>query len=213
MVTVIEVLAQFSAVLTATLIGVYSAFLLDRWQQERENRNRTAEHLRSLKSEIELNTERVESNAKIVNHLRSQPIEGEHYILNPLETDAWLAALEEPILGTISNDLYRELQDTYSAIKLVNSLIERQKSELHHRLLGAEDEEGRSRREIWTIRVEYFDVEEDEIEYTGLGPLIETKSERLREKDELIQGIENEIKRLEEYSLKQHITGTLSREQ
>lgn len=201
-------LSQFIAVLLATLVGVYTAFFLDRWQQEQQSRQRAIEHLESLKDELKTNMERVEANDKLIRHLQRRESEGDHYTLEPLETDAWLAALEEPILGTISNDVYEQLQQSYSNIKRVNALIERQQDEMYHSSLGDTEKFGGSSYSIWTISVDFFDHDKEEADFTGLGPLIKDEANSLRNIDGLIEELNDEKIRLGEYSLSQHIIYT-----
>lgn len=197
MVSIAGFLSQFFAVLIATLIGVFFAFRLDRFQQRRQTQQRAADHLRSIKSEIHSNAERVEKNNEVVKQLRRRSKEGHHYILEPLDTDAWLAALQEPIVGTISNDLYEKLQMTYSEVKAINSLIDRQKGEMHHAALGSTEGMGTKTYEVWTMNVDYYDTDDDEVDYFGLGPLIQKESKSLQDVDELTESIEDEIDRLE----------------
>lgn len=208
MVTAASILSQFIAVLFATLIGVFLAFRLDSFQEEQQTRQRTIDHLRSIRSEIESATERVDANNRIIKHLQRREMKGDHYILKPLETDAWLAALEEPIVGTISNELYQDLQETYSKIKAINSLIERQRDEMHHQAIGSEAESGSLSYEVWTMSVDYYDAENEEVDYFGLGPLVKEESHTLQSNDKLIEEIEEEIDRLDGYSLKQHLLGS-----
>lgn len=200
-----SVITQFVAVLLATLIGVYLAFRLDRFRQEQQTRRRAINHLRSIRTELKLNEQRLNANRQLIKHLQNRDPEGDHYILESLETAAWIAALEEPIVGTVSNDVYEPLQDTYSSINSINSLIDRQKDEMHHPVIGSEGKFGHKTYEIWTMSVDYFDHESEEVDYTGLGPLIKNRSRSLRYKDGLIEKLNNEIERLENYTLGQHL--------
>lgn len=200
MASVLGFFSQFVAVLLATLIGVYLAFRLDRFQRKRQTQQQTIDHLRSIKNEIQTNKERIEANQKMIRHLQQQNRKGNHYILTPLETDAWLSALEEPIVGIVSNDVYEQLQDNYSKMKVVNSLIDRQKSEMHHPVIGSEESSGTISYEVWTISVEYYDITEEEVDYLGLGVLIWQKLNYFQELDSLVELLDEEIKRLNKQS-------------
>lgn len=210
MVEMPSVLAQFFAVLLATLIGVYSAFLLDHWQQEQKARNRASDHLDSIKSEVRTNLERAEANDELIRKLQERDAEGDHYILEPFETDAWEAAIEEPIIGTVSGKLYEELQSLYSRSKLVNSLIDKQRDEMHHQVIGKEGGHGAFTHEIWTITVDFYNHENERVDYSGLGPIIRNEANAILNSADIIGEIDDEIEQLQEYSLKDHLVGTLS---
>jgi hypothetical protein len=202
---IIDHALQFVSVLLATLIGVYSAFLLDHWKQEQKARKQAGDHLQSIKSELQTNLDRAESNRQLIKHLQRRKPEGDHYLLEPLETDAWKAAVEEPILGTVSNELYDDLQDLYSDTKLANSLISRQRDEMHHETLGEEEGTGGYTYEVWTINVDYYDEDKERVATYGLGPRIRDEFESIVITSEIIEEIDSEIENLREYSLKDHI--------
>lgn len=209
MVNVISALPQFFAVLIATLIGVYSAFLLDHWQQEQKTRKRACDHLHSIKSEVKTNLKRAEANDELIRQLQQRNPEGDHYILEPFETDAWEAAMEEPIIGTVSGELYRELQSLYSRSKLVNSYINNQRDEMHHHVIGEEGGRGSFSYEIWTISVDFYDHDKEKVDYTGLGPLIRNEANSIKSSKDIIKELEEEIERLQEYPLQEHLVNTL----
>jgi len=202
----LDILSGFLATLLATLIGVYIAFVLDRWQQEKRNRQRAVEHLHSIQSEIQLNSSRLDSNSRILDELQQRDRKGDHYILESLETDAWESALQEPIVGTLSPDLYDRLQELYYGYNSVNSLIERQTSEMHHKTLGEERGVGGYSYENWTMTVDYYDRENEEVDFLGLGSLIRNSSQNLRGNRDLQDDIDEEIEKLESYSLRDHMS-------
>lgn len=199
--TLLQVGLGFVATLVATLIGVKIAFDLDRTAESKKKKGRVIQHLNSLNKELSINREIATSNYRTLTGMQDDALESNHYALEPFNTDAWNAAIGERIIELVDESTHGELQEVYAEIRSINELIERVRTEPLYQGIGEEETVGPTDMTIWTIQINYWDHEADEVRETGLGDLILTRSQSLRVKIDSVSGeIDQEISKLEDES-------------
>jgi hypothetical protein len=196
---IIQTLLGFLATLTATLIGVYIAFQKDRKADRQQTRKTTIQHLKSIKKELELNHTNAQGNYNLIDTMQQQEdFDADHYSLEPYSTDAWDSAVSDQIIEVLDADLYTDLQRTYFLIKSTNEQIRRIRMEPLHNRIGDELDYGVTKVPVWTIDVNHWDTEREEINQKGLGEIIRDKSQKIRvHSGGNITSIEDEIERIE----------------
>lgn len=192
------VLAGSLGTLLATLIGVYTAFNLDRRARRRNKQRRVYEHLRSIRYELEMNQSNADKVDQIIRHLQQSDTEAAHYTLDIYSTDAWGAALDEQIIDNVDEGLYEDLQSVYTEIKRLNELIKRLRTEWLHPEIGETRGSGGYEYQVWTTSLVEWDEDKERAELTSLGPLIKDRSRSInRSINQLSEELEEEIDRLQ----------------
>lgn len=150
---------------------------LDRLYQRRSEReqtmNRVLQHLKALNNELEINQKVASGNKRVIQALQQGKTrrDADHYVVDPLSTDAWDASLEGQMLDVIDSELYQEIQEFFFSIKKANELIKRTRNEYLHPEVGKEGDPRMGRR-VWTMTVNYWDEKNEEVNFYGLGSLI-----------------------------------------
>lgn len=190
---------RFLPVLIATLIGVITAFELERWRDDRKSKARVLEQLRSLKKELDENLGVQSGHNRVIQRQQSSSrTEGDHYTLDLYSTDVWDAVLEDNLLDVIPADLFYDLQDLYSEIKSINELVRRLRTEALHPDLGEIQDSSFGEHRIWTQTVDYFDKNRGEIRSIGLGAQIRNRGDNIgSDMENVQQEIDTQIERLE----------------
>ena len=180
----------------ATLSGVIIAFRLDRYAERKRARETTLEQLKTIKSELDENSDTLESNYRVINQLQEEGNSASHYALALCSTSAWEASLDKSVIEHIDPTLYRELQQVYSKTEAVNELVRRLRTESLHPQLGEDEDILESG--IWTISVSYWNANRERVEDIGLGDLIKNRSNETKVKLEGVeQRIDEEVNELE----------------
>ena len=157
----------------------------DRWKLDRlyENRRererkkrRVLQHLRALENELALNKESADGGERVLRKLQHRnDMESDHYVIELFSTDAWDAALDEQLIDIINPELYRQLQEQYRLVRSTNELIKRLRTEALHPEIGEDENDEWGDFTIWTISVSYWDSQNEDVGFLGLGPLIKQK--------------------------------------
>lgn len=178
-------------------------WVLDRLHQRRsdreQKRTRVLQHLRQIKSEIKMNEDIAWGNRRVIRHLQDgkQRDEVDHYLLELLSTDAWDASLDAQLLDVISGELYQQVNEFYYSVKSTNEAIKRTRNEYLHPKVG-QDKGGRFGGKIWTISVNFWDPDDEEVDYYGLGSLIWSLLSSIDSEFSNLEGmVQDEIDRLD----------------
>lgn len=185
-----NVIPTFIATLLATLIGVGSAFFLNRRAEARVKRRRVRDHLRAIENELEINRGIGNGNWKVVDELQQVGsdvrADSDHYILDPFSTDAWDAALEEQIVDEVPEEFYERLQHLYSKTKATNEQLKRLRTEFMHKEIEAAE----SGSKYWSMVVAHWDTDRDDVNTYALGPYLKGRCDTIRQE---AQDIHEEI--------------------
>lgn len=201
----------FLSTLLATLIGVVIAFWNDRKIEQANQYKQAIQHLRSIKEELKRNRGTTNHTIDVVTMLQDEHGgESSHYAVDLLSTEAWSAALNDGIIKSINNDLYRELNEIYYRTNAINELIRRLRTESLHPTLGEHEDTGIFDWEVWTITVTYWDEEEEAVKEAELATILKNKSNSLgiridgvsRSIDEAINELEDKTEKIEGMTLK-----------
>lgn len=180
-------LVGFTSTLFATLIGVYIAFWLERQGKNRDRRQKNLNSLLALRSEIQLNKSIAVGNHSTVAQQGDSNPNIDHYSIDVYSVDAWNSAVQDNILSQINPDLHESIQQVYSQIKSTNELIKRLRVEPLHDQLEEDSNDNPYGLEPWTIRVSYWDEQEEKVMESGLGNLIGDRSNRIKIKLESVE--------------------------
>lgn len=190
-------LVSFISTLFATLIGVYIAFWLERQAKNRDRRQTNLNSLLALRSEIQRNKGIAVGNHNTVAQQADSDPDVDHYSIDMYNIDAWDSAVQNNILSQIDPDLHESIQQVYSQIKSTNELIKRLRVEPLHDQLEENPNDNPYGLEPWTIRVSYWDEQEQKVMESGLGNLIGDRSNRIKIKLESVEDkLDHEINRL-----------------
>ena len=190
-------LVSFISTLFATLIGVYIAFWLERQAKNRDRRQTNLNSLLALRSEIQRNKGIAVGNHSTVAQQAGSDPDVDHYSIDMYNIDAWDSAVQNNILSQIDPDLHESIQQVYSQIKSTNELIKRLRVEPLHDQLEENPNDNPYGLEPWTIRVSYWDEQEQKVMESGLGNLIGDRSNRIKIKLESVEDqLDHEINRL-----------------
>lgn len=195
-----DVLIGFLSTLFATLIGVAVAFWNDRKIEQRNQYNRTIQHLQSVNKELDRNREAINHTIDVITKLQDdQGGNSSHYAVDLLSTDAWSAALDDGIIESVDRDLYEKLNEVYYRTNSINELVRRLRTESLHPSLGESKDTGVLETEIWTITVTYWNEEEETIQEAELATVLKSKSNSLGIRiDGVSDRISSSIEELEE---------------
>jgi len=194
---VLEVSLGFLATLLATVCGVYLGFGKDRQVDEVRSLEKTSNLLSSLSQEVSNNKSIANSNFSLLSELQAGDQEADHYVLDTFDMDAWEASQHGVIVERTDPELYRELQNLYANIDSLNEQIRRLRSEALHGTVGDTEDVGSTELTTWTMDVSYWDSEDQDVNESGLGDLIQDRCQEVKmECDSLSGKIEDEIEEI-----------------
>ena len=196
----VTTVVDFLATLFATLIGVVTAFGINRRAEEHRSKRQALEHLNSLQKELELNEKAATGNQKVADTFsRGRQKEVKHYVMELFPTDAWKGAVEGQLIRNIDEGVYHDLQDLYQHIENSNEQMRRLRTEFLAAEIGETKGSGGYEREVWTISVGYWNHDRDEYDLWGLGVLIGLQAEDIeRSIGYLRTDLEGEIQSIQE---------------
>lgn len=178
---------QFLGTLIATGIGVYAAFRLDRKLEQRRLHQTVRADLDSISQELERIQQITDANRHLLSQFQNRKNDVPYYVLRQYPTDAWRASLQDELVEVLGADLFEDLLQVYSDADHLNQLIERTHIEWLHPDIG-QDESGIldklgghagnifDRDTIWSIGVNYYNEDKEEMDLLALGPLIKRLS-------------------------------------
>lgn len=194
-----EIILGGLATLIATLIGVATAFKLERRTEKRQQRREVLQHLKAVQKELEQNSNVGWGNFSLLRRMQERDPEADHYAPELFVTDAWDAAIQQQLIDIVPTDLYHELQELYQQTKSTNELIRRLRIEAVHPEIGETMQSGGWEYERWTYSVHYYDSESEEVDRIGLGiRVMKTGRQIANNADSLQERIEEEIEEVEE---------------
>ncbi|MDX5988720.1 hypothetical protein E6P09_07580 [Haloferax mediterranei ATCC 33500] len=172
----------FVTTASATLLGVWTAFRLDRRESKRRELSNVEMQLRAIQKECSINDQIASSTLKTIEELQygeKEKTGADHYVIDQYQTDAWDGANNEQLIAAVNDELFVQLQELYAEIKSVNELVYRLRSELLHPEIGEAIEEGGFQYEAWTISVLAYDERKEGVGAIGLGPLIRQRTQKV----------------------------------
>lgn len=198
----VDLFLGFFATLFATLIGVGTAFWLDRQAEQQRTKERVLNHLRALRQEMEMNEDAAEENRGLLGVLsgqqRGRVPEADHFVLSMFAVDAWDAALQEQLLDVVPPDLYHDLQRLYAQVRSTNELIRRLRSSSQDMVGGRPDDRQQAFLKNVDYAVAYWDADDEEVDVWMLGILIELRCREIKDRIGDISGsLDDEIDRIE----------------
>jgi len=175
-----SLLLGFISTLIATLTGVVFGFWNNRQEDLISRYTRSIQHLNSVKQELTRNKMAIDQNIDVIEHLQNEGGgEAIHYTVSCLSRDSWEAALEDSIIQDLNEEAYKDLNEIYYRILIVNQLIERLQAESVHPMLGEIKEESMFDEEMWTMSVTYWNEEAGEIREGDLATVIKTECNQI----------------------------------
>lgn len=198
---ILDSLLRFLATLSATLIGVFVAFRLNRWVDEKSRKQRVLNNLKSLRKEIEINRATADGIARLVRQFQNGNIneKADHYVVEMYIAEAWVSGLQEQMQAEISSSTFSDLQELYSKIKSANEYARRTRTEALHPSLGEMEGVGGYEYEIWTMGIHYWDHSEEEVKLLALGPLLKHEASEIQVKSrKILTELDSEIDTLQE---------------
>ncbi|MFD1641801.1 hypothetical protein [Halohasta litorea] len=189
---------SFISTLFATLIGVYIAFGLDRRAKKEDGTKTNLNSLLALRNELELNQDIAIGNYKTLSEQGDSDVDVDHYSVDLYTVDSWNAAVQSNVLSKIDPDLHKSIHRHYSQIMSTNEQIRRLRMEPLHQRLEEDSDDGPIALDVWTIRVSYWDEQEERVMECGLGDLIRNRSNRIKIKSTSLEDrLDDEIDELE----------------
>ncbi|KAB1193629.1 hypothetical protein GJR96_09325 [Haloferax sp. MBLA0076] len=172
----------FVVTASATLLGVWTAFWLDRQEGKRRELSNAEMQLQAIQKECSINNQIASSTLSTIQELqhgKKRKTNADHYVIDQYQTDAWDGSNNEQLVAVVDDELFARLQELYADVKSVNELVYRLRSESLHPEIGELVGEGGYQYEAWTISVLAYDERSEEVDSIGLGPLIRQRTENI----------------------------------
>lgn len=198
----VDLFLRFFGTLFATLIGVGTAFWLNRRAEKRRAKQLVLNHLRALQQEMDMNEEAAAENQNLIGVLSGRTHgkvpEADYYVLAMFSVDAWDSALQEQLLEVVRPDLFHDFQQLYSQIRSTNELVKRLRRSGSEMAGKNPDDRELALLENIDDVVAYWDADDEEVDIWLLGILIDLRCRDVESAIGDISGsLDGEIDRLE----------------
>lgn len=187
--------------LIATLIGVWTAFSLDRISEARAEKREALHRVRAIIRELEGNNQLLNEHRAVIKHFQRgrQQHDPDHYTVKKLSSQSLGGVSEHNLVEHLPEGVYGDLQEVFLEVTNLNELVSRLRFEMLHPELGQMEMNGGYKHEIWTVNIGHFDSNQEEVRTLGLGPLILREGGEVQGKiADVMESLANESERLSE---------------